>query len=588
MNKSDLSPVFFTLLLAAFLSPTKADPEYDVVDLSLDRDTLSAALDVNEFNEVTGIAKVLSSDGTQYLRTAFVHRNGSTQLLSPALKDRECLGLSINDSGVVAGCTYISDIDMVEFDRVYHACYWKGNEIHDLGTFGGYRAMLCDVNNKGQFVGWFSVQTEEEYYEVPFLYSNGICSPLNIPESVIGHESRLYIKSLGYEYIEFDDHPKEWTRNLSISINDSGNIVASFLSSERSNFSILWTTDSIKMLCPENPDSTDTLFLALGLNEERRIFGSAIVPSSGNKNKGVPALWNNGELQALPGPFDGTNNAVWDSGPNGIMFGTIDSSWPKDDLIGACWRNDSILVLDSLIEPSEGVTISSVYSVNESGILVGAGRKADGKLRAVMLYPRKKQVVLPTYGKVTVTLTKASTKLVSDIYLVRPDSILLIENNLTNVGKTVDTVYRPGTTLRFAIGVHGPDGLYFHYSESRFARMESISPTEWNIHFEDLPQDEADWDYDDVIINVKLDEVTETVVGTDRNRSNRNCCSQMSPNAFRVHSSNSQSVRMYSLNGRRITSSNQNEYRIFSAARGAYITTQAEDRRREVRKLLLR
>ncbi len=390
MDKHPFSPATFALIASMLFSTQSiAAPEYDVVDLSHPLDTFSVALDVNQFNEATGIAGVHSPDGTRQLRTAFVYRNGATEHLSPALEGKECLGLGINDSGIVAGCTYLSDIDMVEFDRVYSACYWEDNEIHELGTFGGYRALLRDVNNQGQFVGYFSVQTEDEYYDVPFVYSNGICSPLNIPNTIVGHESALHWKTVSFEPVPFSDYPSTWTRIGHISINDAGFIVASFLSSERSNFSILWTADSI---VPLSLDGSDTLFLATGLTEDLRILGDATPLAEVESVKSLPAFWEDGKLRIFPSLTVGYNNRIYGSHPGGFMVGLSDSSGARPHTAGVYWRNDSTQMLDSLIESSEEWTIASAYDLNDSGVIVGAGRKMGGKLRAVMLVRRKDRV----------------------------------------------------------------------------------------------------------------------------------------------------------------------------------------------------
>ncbi|MHC4639722.1 MAG: T9SS type A sorting domain-containing protein [Planctomycetota bacterium] len=90
---------------------------------------------------------------------------------------------------------------------------------------------------------------------------------------------------------------------------------------------------------------------------------------------------------------------------------------------------------------------------------------------------------------------------------------MLIENNLVNVGKIVDTVYDKGTALIFGILVHSSDGNYEHLSNSNYAVVEQLNDTLWEIGFEDLPDSIADWDYDDVIIRVELD-IDDNILNT--------------------------------------------------------------------------
>ncbi len=126
---------------------------------------------------------------------------------------------------------------------------------------------------------------------------------------------------------------------------------------------------------------------------------------------------------------------------------------------------------------------------------------------AYILVPESPPIVMPTLGKFTITLIQASAQLVSDVYLYKPDSVLMIRNNLKNVGKTYDTIYPAGTVLEFAICVHPPPGKgqpYWFTSDSKHARVTKASDTLMYVYFEDLPDSVADWDYNDVVLKVEL------------------------------------------------------------------------------------
>jgi hypothetical protein len=137
----------------------------------------------------------------------------------------------------------------------------------------------------------------------------------------------------------------------------------------------------------------------------------------------------------------------------------------------------------------------------------------------------KMQIVIPVppgMNRVRVTLLEASASLTSDIYLAEPQEELLIENSLENVGKIATTELNEGDELVFFVRVHAESwglGTYDHYSNSIFALLNEERPGTWLISFEDLPEDMADWDFNDVIVLVELlptevpDEISTNYLG---------------------------------------------------------------------------
>lgn len=118
-----------------------------------------------------------------------------------------------------------------------------------------------------------------------------------------------------------------------------------------------------------------------------------------------------------------------------------------------------------------------------------------------------KDLVMPVDGKIKVTLTKASAVLVSDVYICSPLERLLIENNLVNTGITVEGEYSAGTRLNFFIRTDGSPlgfGIYDHYADSGFCSIKRMSLLKWQLGFEDLPENHADWDYNDAVLVVEI------------------------------------------------------------------------------------
>lgn len=109
--------------------------------------------------------------------------------------------------------------------------------------------------------------------------------------------------------------------------------------------------------------------------------------------------------------------------------------------------------------------------------------------------------------RVRVTLLEASAALPSDVYIDQPISQRLIKNSLKNIGTVVSTPFISGEELVLHIHVHGEAmglGEYDHYSNGEFAKVDRVDPLRYIVGFEDLPADQADYDYNDVVLLVEL------------------------------------------------------------------------------------
>jgi probable HAF family extracellular repeat protein len=512
---------------------------YNVIDLSHHLDSFSYSVDMNDRNQVVGYGFAPSTVDSALLRRAFVYRDGAVQELAPAKPGKECLALGINDSGVVVGCTYESGF-RPEVDRIHHACMWVDSEIVDLGTLGGIRSMACDVNNRGQVAGYYSVRTQDTHRDYVYVYDQGRVTVLTIPEDWARVSCSQVLISCYHEQIELDTYPERYTRVVDVDINDNGYVMASFTSNMGDNRTVLWTDEAVIDLT-EHASDAELAFWGSSLTENNAIAGREFLCGSfpaGRVRITYPAVWTGATIEQVTYYSEFASNVVAGMNSAGQIVGYValdaDTDTADSKRCAVTWEADTFAFLNDFVDSTLGWDLNIAMAINDSGFIVGCGRRA-GKIRAFMLAPCSPAVVLPQNGRVTVTLTKASARLVSDVYLVQPDSLLLIADNLTNVGTTVDTVYRLGTELRFAIEVHGDDSVYRHYSDSKFAKISTVSETEWTIHFEDLPEERADWDYDDVVIHVVLSPVSSVnaVAGPHRMTSRPN-------------------VAMYDLLGRRV------------------------------------
>ncbi|MBD3240313.1 MAG: hypothetical protein GF331_06985 [Chitinivibrionales bacterium] len=548
-------------LLAAVIH---GEIRYNVIDLSHNIDTLSRAIALNNHNQVAGYSLVPSTDGVTWLRRGFVYRDGARIELSPALAGKECLALDLNDAGAVVGATYLSD-SAPEPHRIHHACRWVDGQIEDLGTFGGIRSMAYAINNRGQIAGYYSVHEWETHRDILFVCDGDSVRTLSFPESwPPSYNDHIIARVLG-EDVDVAEYPANYTRLFSMDMNDYGDVVADFCSNQGENYSVLWTADTVLRL-DDRVSSSDLAFGPWHIYNDGSVAGILLKREvrSGVPRATYPAIWVGDTAVRLPYNDYRTMNYAAGWTPAGAPIGYIgDIDNGDTTAMAVIWEHEEALLLNSFIDSTLGWNIRYCHSINDSGFIAGSGT-IDGKLRALLLAPRPPAVVLPTDGRITVTLTKASATLVSDVHMVEPDSILLIANNLINVGTTVDTIYRLGTELRFAIDVHGPDSVYRHYSDSKYAKVSTVSDTQWTIHFEDLPEERADWDYDDVVIEVTLSTLpTEAAEGPIVGR--------LLPATRR------ESVALYDLLGRRRMLMNPVE-NSGAVANGAFITVDTKNR----------
>jgi hypothetical protein len=299
-----------------------------------------------------------------------------------------------------------------------------------------------------------------------------------------------------------------WSVVNDIVLSDSGYVATAFMG-ER-NLSVLWRGN-------ETVDLNKTPkghFYPKGINDSSVIIGAARQDPDDFFNQIITyttLLWRDGiftELQSYKSDMAFNHAAI-------NAFGTIVGTYSENGMFGypdaVMWDGLQAYKLDNYVHSDTFFNLFSAEAINDSGS-IACHASIGAKYSAVLLVPYRR-IILPAKARFTITLIEASAKRISDIYIIAPDSVLLIENNLKNVGATIDTTYPAGTALEFTIGVHPPDSseVYYHSSESNFARVEKESDSLWYIFFEDLPEEKADWDFDDVVLEVQL-ELLEPIV----------------------------------------------------------------------------
>jgi len=132
--------------------------------------------------------------------------------------------------------------------------------------------------------------------------------------------------------------------------------------------------------------------------------------------------------------------------------------------------------------------------------LSGSSKRRDSEIA-------RTKIVLPRAGYVKVYFEKASAALKSDLYMNDSSPILMVQNSEVGASYVTSGTYANGTELKFYISVNGTPwglGVYNHWSESQYARVEQLDTDTWRIYFEDLPSNQADWDFNDAVVLVDL------------------------------------------------------------------------------------
>jgi len=181
---------FFALFFTLLISIDAGALEYSITDLGTLGGSYSAALDINEFGDISGYSDIdsafgeghaflyqngrmvdvgFSNDSISEARGinangqivgdyrngrsgdsyAFLYENGAAVNLGklPAPYDGVAAAYAINDAGVVVGHAN-------NYTGEPHAFMSRDGAMTDLGSLGGNRSVAFDINNQGTIVGF--------------------------------------------------------------------------------------------------------------------------------------------------------------------------------------------------------------------------------------------------------------------------------------------------------------------------------------------------------------------------------------------------------------------------------------------------
>jgi len=502
----------FIWLCALALSLLAEPPMFYPIDLQGRITSDAVALDINNRSEVVGYCYVDASGVS--LRRGFVWRRGSMRILPPLVPGGECIAEAINDNGVIAGYAYTDTDTGQDTRRVFHACMWDTTQaISDLGTMGGYRSVAFDINDSGQVAGFFCTLDDYEYFEHIYVWKDGDWVELAVPADFPPVAVDVY-QNCKFERNDVISDPSSlassWAVANEITINNSGAVATGWGSNDARCFAALWHDSTCVDLNSFFSAVENSQFFPTDVNDSLAISGTRITPTI--SFLGPSFLWHDvilrdSTVRDLFKTSELYQYSVTLNNKGDLVGCAVDVTPPTSGPFAVIWINDTLYALADYLISDHPLYPEGAVAINDSGVIVCQAYGDGNGRRAFLLVPESQRIVMPARGRFTVTLTKASAERVSDIYLTSPDHVLLIENNLKNVGATVDKEYDAGTPLEFTIVVHPPDNgpTYEHSSNSHYARINHINDSLMEISFEDLPDSIADWDYNDAVLRVELE-----------------------------------------------------------------------------------
>ncbi|GGN50267.1 putative HAF family extracellular repeat protein [Actinoplanes campanulatus] len=243
----------------------------------------------------------------------------------------------------------VNDRGQVAVNRSATAYLWHNGTLTDLGDLGGGYAIVNDVNNRGEAVGWSYTADNAQH---AFLWRNGVMTDLGtLPGGFFSSAE---------------------------AINDRGEIVGESTTADNSRHAFHWKNGVLTDLGGEESAAHD-------INDAGQVAGLR-----GNRfNVAFPVRWWHGQRRDLS-TEQGTADAVNDRGHILINF-KGDGSYDRS----ALWRNGRLTAL----EPPADATNFHVGAVNDRDQAVGFTADTPSDLDAV-LWQNGRAVRLPNVGRV--------------------------------------------------------------------------------------------------------------------------------------------------------------------------------------------
>jgi probable HAF family extracellular repeat protein len=337
---------WISLPFSLALAVAGAAQTYTITDLGPPGNNSSGARGINASGQVTGYANSSSTKSNVFLYS------GARMKTLGTLGGTTGIGLAINASGHVAGYSTLSD-------GTYRGFISVGGKLTSVGTLASTYSDAEGINDAGQVTGASSTANGEIH---PYLYSNRKLTDLG---------------TLGSH--------NTWSWNSGEAVNNSGEVVGWSYDAQGNFLAFLWNNGLMQNLGTLGGDWSQ----AFAINDLGQITGQAYIKD----NVGADAfLYDGGVMQDL-GTIVGAGNGQYSDGlginNSGVVVGESTYQKHATSIVyhAFVYSNGKMQDLNKLIPAGSGWVLSTAYSVNDAGQIVGYGTH-NKQQRAFLLTPQ--------------------------------------------------------------------------------------------------------------------------------------------------------------------------------------------------------
>jgi probable HAF family extracellular repeat protein len=331
--------------IACFASSSLAQTRYQITRIPVASGANSAALGVNDQDEVVGY----TLQGDDYQAFLFSYADKSMTEIG-SFGGKLNAGCAINSAGQVTGYSQDENGNLLAF------IFSRNAPIASLGTLeGGSTSEAFGINNRGEVVG--DSQSGNQNHR-PVLFSNNSVQDLGLGES---------------------NEPD--ALETAYAINNSGQIVGRHSAGNNAFHAFLYSngnTTDLRTLGGENGE-------ALAINKKGQVVGDS------DTGDGTPhAFLFDGSLKDL-GTLPGYQNASYARAINstGEIVGDSDSADQKRAFL---YSKGHLVQLDTLaqnLDEAGFVSLDVAYGINDKGSIVGYGTTSDNLTSAFIAVPER-------------------------------------------------------------------------------------------------------------------------------------------------------------------------------------------------------
>lgn len=368
------------------------------------------------------------------LANAFESQNGTLTKLNGLAQD-SAAATAINSNGEIAGIAENGETDPLDpgFPEL-RAVLWKGQQITNLGTFGGTESYVGGVNNRGEvsgaalnttpdpysFIGVFGQGNPNQTQTHAFVWKHGVMTDIGTlggPDSgccntgggaFINQRGQISGDSYTNDVPNYDsgiptDHPFLWTPGKGMQdlgtlggdeiatdegLNDRGEVIGSmYLAGDQDHQPYLWDGKKLINLGTFGGPDGDTA----AINNAGEVAGWGGTTSQCPGIEGGDAmafLWRNGHKIKLGFlPQTDYSLPLWINSKTQVVGLAFDCGSSSGYGGAFLWEGGTIVDLNTLVPPSSALHLFAAYGINDRGEIAGFGSLASGEIHAFLLVP---------------------------------------------------------------------------------------------------------------------------------------------------------------------------------------------------------